>query len=63
MKPELDKRDKGKLNPVSWYAFGRTQGLESTFGEKLLTSTMNKKPNFIYCEDEESTFIWLSNQI
>lgn len=57
MKPELDKRDKGKINPVSWYAFGRTQGLESTFGEKLLTSTMNKKPNFIYCEDEESTFL------
>lgn len=57
MKPELDKRDKGKPNPVAWYAFGRTQGLESTFGEKLLTSTMNKKPNFIYCDEKESTFI------
>lgn len=57
MKPELDKRDKGKPNPIAWYAYGRTQGLESSFGKKLLTSTMNEKPNFIYCEDEESTFI------
>lgn len=57
MRPELDKRDKGKPNPIAWYAYGRTQGLESSFGKKLLTSTMNEKPNFIYCEEEESTFI------
>lgn len=57
MKPELDKRDKGKKNSVAWYAFGRTQGLESSFGKKLLTSTMNEKPNFIYCDDIESTFL------
>lgn len=57
MKPQLDKRDKGKKNPVAWYAYGRTQGLESSFGKKLLTSTMNEKPNFIYCDDDETTFL------
>lgn len=57
IKPTLDKRDKGKPNPISWYAFGRAQGIESSFGKKLLTSTMNAKPNFIYCDEEDSTFI------
>lgn len=57
MKPQLDKRDKGKKNPIAWYAYGRTQGLKSSFGKKLLTSTMNEKPNFIYCDDEKSTFL------
>ncbi|OYT28394.1 hypothetical protein B6U98_04855 [Thermoplasmatales archaeon ex4572_165] len=56
IKPVLEKRDKNKQNPVSWYAYGRTQGLDSSFGKKLLTSNMNKKPNFIYCEEEDSTF-------
>lgn len=57
VKPKLDARDKGKPNEVAWYAFGRTQAIESSFGKKLLTSTMNEKPNFIYCDDEDSTFI------
>ena len=57
VKPKLDARDKGKPNEVAWYAFGRTQAIDSSFGKKLLTSTMNEKPNFIYCDDEDSTFI------
>ncbi len=57
VKPKLDARDKGKPNDVAWYAFGRTQAIESSFGKKLLTSTMNEKPNFVYCSDENSTFI------
>ena len=57
VKPKLDERDKGKPNEVAWYAFGRTQAIESSFGKKLLTSTMNEKPNFVYCSDENSTFI------
>jgi adenine-specific DNA-methyltransferase len=57
IKLELNKRDKGKSNPVAWYAYGRTQGLDSNFGKKLLTSNMNQKPNFIYCDEEDSTFI------
>ncbi|MCS6794796.1 MAG: N-6 DNA methylase [Raineya sp.] len=56
IKAELDKRDNGKPNPVAWYAFGRSQGLDSSFGKKIIFSPMNKKPNFILVENEEATF-------
>ena len=56
VKENLDKRDKGKINPVAWYAFGRSQGLETSFGKKILTSPINLKPNFIVWEKEEFTF-------
>jgi predicted RNA methylase len=56
VKSELDKRDNGKPNPVSWYAFGRSQGLDTSFGEKIIFSPMNHKPNFIYCPNPETTF-------
>ena len=52
----LDRRDNGKPNPVAWYAFGRTQGLDTTFGKKILFSPMNKEPNFILSEYEDATF-------
>ena len=52
----LDKRDNGKPNSVAWYAFGRTQGLNTTFGKKILFSPMNKEPNFILSEYEDATF-------
>lgn len=56
IKDELDKRDNGKPNSVAWYAFGRSQGLDTSFGKKILFSPMNNKPNFILVENEESTF-------
>ncbi len=56
VKPLLDKRDNGRPNPVAWYAFGRTQGLDTTFGEKILFSPMNKEPNFILSRNKEATF-------
>jgi methylase of polypeptide subunit release factors len=56
VKKFLDKRDNGKPNPVAWYAFGRTQSLNTSFGEKILFSPMNKKPNFIYHKNKEATF-------
>ena len=56
VKEELDKRDNGKPNTVAWYAFGRSQGLDTSFGKKILFSPMNNKPNFILVENEESTF-------
>lgn len=56
MKSKLKKRDNIKFN-TGWYAFGMNQSLKTSFGKKLLTSSMNLKPNFIYCEDEESTFL------
>jgi len=52
----LDNRDKGKPNPVAWYAFGRSQGLDTSFGRRILTSPINLKPNFLVWEKEEYTF-------
>lgn len=54
-KNELDSRDKGKVNPVSWYAYGRTQGLNK-YGKKLLFSTFGAKPNFIFIENKTALF-------
>ncbi|MCF6242944.1 MAG: hypothetical protein L3J74_16575, partial [Bacteroidales bacterium] len=56
VKDILDKRDNGKPNKVAWYAFGRSQGLDTSFGEKILFSPMNKKPNFIFYKNKEATF-------
>ncbi|MEG0162324.1 MAG: hypothetical protein RR652_00145, partial [Mucinivorans sp.] len=53
---ELDNRDNGKTNPVAWYAFGRSQGLDTSFGKKIIFSPMNLKPKFIYYENEDCTF-------
>jgi len=55
VKEELDKRDNGQKNKVAWYAFGRSQGLDTSFGKKIIFSPMNLKPNFIFYENEEST--------
>ena len=54
-KEELDSRDKGKPNPVGWYAYGRTQGLNK-YGKKLLFPTFAKKPKFIYVQNEYALF-------
>lgn len=56
IKIELDKRDNGTPNSVAWYAFGRSQGLDTSFGEKIIFSPMNEKPNFIYYENPECAF-------
>ena len=56
IKKNLDKRDKGKINKAGWYAFGRQQGIVSSFGRKLVTSTMNLKPKFMDITDTELTF-------
>jgi len=53
VKPELDKRDKGKPNPVAWYAFGRNQSLDACFGKKIIFAPMNRKPKFILYENDE----------
>ncbi|WP_031527999.1 HsdM family class I SAM-dependent methyltransferase [Dyadobacter crusticola] len=55
VKPALDRRDNGKPNPVAWYAFGRSQGLDSSFGKKIIFSPMNKKPNFVLYENPDVT--------
>ncbi|MGC8846839.1 MAG: HsdM family class I SAM-dependent methyltransferase, partial [Candidatus Hydrogenedens sp.] len=56
IKDRLLLRDKGKKNPVAWYAFGRSQGLDTTWGKKILVPPLSLKPNFIVWEKEEYTF-------
>ncbi|WP_254560416.1 Eco57I restriction-modification methylase domain-containing protein [Dyadobacter diqingensis] len=55
VKPELLKRDNGKTNPVGWYAFGRAQGLDSSFGRKIIFSPMNRFPNFVLYDNPDCT--------
>lgn len=54
-KDDLDSRDKGRRNCVTWYAYGRTQGL-NRYGKKLLFSTFALNPNFFLIENKESLF-------
>ncbi|MDR0763681.1 MAG: N-6 DNA methylase [Bacteroidales bacterium] len=56
VKSELDRRDNGTPNPVAWYAFGRSQGLDTSFGEKIIFSPINNKPNFVYYKNPDCTF-------
>ncbi len=56
VKPVLDKRDNGKPNKTAWYAYGRSQGLQTSFGKKILFSPMNKTPNFIPVNHNGATF-------
>ncbi|GHB80966.1 HsdM family class I SAM-dependent methyltransferase [Persicitalea jodogahamensis] len=54
-KSGLDKRDNGRPNTVAWYAFGRAQSLDKSFGKKIVFSPMNKQPKFILYENESAT--------
>lgn len=51
----LERRDNGKPNAVAWYAFGRAQALDTSFGKKIIFSPMNKSPKFILYAHEEAT--------
>ena len=52
----LLNRDKGRFDPARWYAFGRQVSITSGFGDKILTSGMNRRPNFQRCSDPAATF-------
>ncbi|MDD4477154.1 MAG: Eco57I restriction-modification methylase domain-containing protein [Patescibacteria group bacterium] len=53
----LAMRDKGGgKNYEEFYAFGRNQGLKTSFGKKIITSTMNISPRFFVVEDENASF-------
>jgi adenine-specific DNA-methyltransferase len=56
IKDRLALRDKGNKIPVAWYAFGRTQALDTSWGKKILVAPMSLEPNFIVWEKEEYTF-------
>lgn len=55
-KERLLARDKGKIDPERWYGFGREVSIVSGFGEKILTSGMNRAPNFQRCPCPDSLF-------
>lgn len=53
----LEMRDKGGgKNYEEFYAFGRNQGLKTSFGKKIITSTMNLTPRFYVIEEEKTSF-------
>lgn len=53
----LSMRDKGGgKNYEEFYAFGRNQGLKTSFGKKIITSAMNLSPRFYVIEDEKTSF-------
>ncbi len=55
-KERLLGRDKGKFDPRRWYGFGRHVSIVSGFGDKILTSGMNLRPDFQRCPSPGSTF-------
>ncbi len=56
-KDTLALRDKGGgKNYEEFYAFGRNQGLKTSFGKKIITSTMNMSPRFYVVDDEKASF-------
>ena len=55
-KARLLGRDKGAFNPARWHGFGRQVSIVSGFGDKILTSGMNRYPNFQKCPDPNATF-------
>lgn len=53
----LTARDKGGgADYEEFYAFGRNQGLKTSFGKKIITSTMNISPRFFVAENENASF-------
>ncbi len=53
----LETRDKGGGKDYEeFYAFGRNQGLKTSFGKKIITSMMNITPRFYVIEDEKTSF-------
>ena len=49
-------RDKGRVDERKWHGYGRHVGITTALGVKILTSGMNKRPNFQICTDAESLF-------
>jgi type I restriction-modification system DNA methylase subunit len=56
VKKDLAKRDKGRKKYPAWYAYGRSQGLDTSFGQKILTPTMALWPTFVITRNRNATF-------
>lgn len=55
IKERLELRDRGeKISP--WYAFGRTQSLNTSFGKKILVSPIGNSPRFMVWNKPDFTF-------
>lgn len=52
----LLRRDKGTIDPERWFLFGRRVSITSGFGEKIITSGINPRPNFQHCRNPKATF-------
>ena len=57
IRSELEKRDKGKKKYKAWYAYGRTQGLETFSGRKIVVPTISNKPRFVI-SNKANAFIY-----
>ncbi len=55
-KKALLARDKGRIDERKWHGYGRQVGITSALGIKILTSGMNKRPNFQLCKDQDALF-------
>jgi len=55
-KETLLNRDKGAFDPAKWFQFGRQVSITSGFGRKIITSGINRKPNFQLCKNPRTTF-------
>ena len=55
-KDRLLARDKGTFSESKWYSYGRKVGIRSALGHKILTSSMNRQPNFQICDDPKALF-------
>ena len=53
----LDRRDKGKKRNYQWYEYGRTQGLNTLWGEKLILSPLSLQPAFVHCRIEHMLYL------
>lgn len=53
-KSELLKRDRGVYKGYEWFEFGRTQGFKDYKGDCIVTSYINKEPNFIKLDLSDS---------
>jgi hypothetical protein len=53
----LRSRDRGKMNKESWFHYGRSQGLRTLCGRKLLVPPLVLRPKFLLSEQQALLFL------
>ncbi|MBN2020693.1 MAG: SAM-dependent DNA methyltransferase [Sedimentisphaerales bacterium] len=51
---ELEERDKGNKHYETWYAYGRTQGLDPVSNRKIVVPTISNSPRFVITNKYEA---------